>query len=75
MRRSGPCKDCRLNTYNHYRQLAKHPLEGSNVKKLRGSPNRYRLRIGEYRVVYEADQKNRLIKIERVRHRRDAYRR
>ena len=65
----------RTRVHDAVRQLAQNPLEGRSVKKLRGSPNRYRLRVGEYRVIYEADQENRLIKIERVRHRRDAYRR
>ena len=44
-------------------------------KKLRGSQHRYRLRVaGDYRVVYSLFRENRLIKIEFVGHRKDAYR-
>ncbi|MGC1274568.1 MAG: type II toxin-antitoxin system RelE/ParE family toxin [Planctomycetaceae bacterium] len=44
------------------------------VKKLQGSETLYRLRIGDYRVVYEVDDKARRVDINAVRHRRDAYR-
>lgn len=35
----------------------------------------YRLRIGDYRVIYEVDDKARLVRVTRVRHRREVYRR
>jgi mRNA interferase RelE/StbE len=44
------------------------------VRKLRGHPDYYRIRIGAYRVVYQIDDTARLIRITRVRHRREAYR-
>ncbi len=43
-------------------------------KKLRGSDEFYRIRIGDYRVVYNPDRVSAVIRILRVRHRRDAYR-
>jgi mRNA interferase RelE/StbE len=44
-------------------------------KKLKGAENRYRLRVaGEYRLVYSLFRDDRLIKIEFVGHRKDAYR-
>lgn len=35
----------------------------------------YRLRVGDYRVVYEVDDSARVIILTRVRHRREVYRR
>jgi len=46
----------------------------SNCRKLRGSKLSYRIRIGEYRVIYQVDSKNRIVTIFHVRHRQDAYR-
>ena len=34
----------------------------------------YRIRIGDYRVVYFVDKENKKVKITRVRHRKEAYR-
>lgn len=44
------------------------------VVKLKGGDNFYRIRIGDYRVVYIIDDLERIVPIVRVRHRRDAYR-
>lgn len=44
------------------------------VRKLAGHTNLYRIRVGLYRVIYEINDKERLIRVTRVRHRRDAYR-
>ncbi len=43
------------------------------VQKLRMGHNLYRLRVGEYRVVYEIDDTKRAVTVTRVRHRRDVY--
>ncbi len=48
-----------------------HP---KSSKKIRGSQNDWRLRVGDYRVLYEIDNKTKTIKIMRVKHRREAYR-
>jgi mRNA interferase RelE/StbE len=42
--------------------------------KLEGSEQMYRLRVGDYRIIYEIDQANRQITVHHVRHRRDVYR-
>ena len=42
-------------------------------KKLQGGPY-YRLRSGDYRVVYRIESADRLVIITRVRHRKDVYR-
>ena len=46
----------------------------SGSRKLSGSQNDWRIRIGDYRVLYEIDNKARTIKIMRVKHRREVYR-
>ena len=42
--------------------------------KLEGSEDEYRLRVGDYRILYVIDDKARRVTIAHVRHRRDAYR-
>jgi mRNA interferase RelE/StbE len=54
--------------------LANDPYDSSQVKKLKGSPGRFRLRVGDYRVVYSLNEQARVLRVERIRHRRDAYR-
>ena len=43
------------------------------VKKLRGEENKYRIREGKYRILYEVDQKNKTIVIYRIKLRKTAY--
>ena len=43
-------------------------------RKLVGSENSYRLRVGEYRVLYQIDDGNRLISVVAIGHRREVYR-
>ncbi|MBI2038774.1 MAG: type II toxin-antitoxin system RelE/ParE family toxin [Candidatus Niyogibacteria bacterium] len=45
----------------------------ANAKKLHGSPNAWRIRIGDLRVIYEIDDKRREVKIYRIKHRSKAY--
>jgi len=55
------------------RALAENPLpEGS--KKLVGSDLTFRIRIGDYRVVYQFYRERNVIEISRTRHRKDVYR-
>ena len=42
--------------------------------KLVGSKNDWRIRIGDYRVVYEIDDPRKRVRIFRIRHRSDVYR-
>lgn len=53
--------------------LAEDPRP-SGVRKLRGHIGYYRIRVGAYRIVYEIDDDTRLIRVTRIRHRRDVYR-
>ena len=43
-------------------------------EKLAGSEHTYRIRIGDYRVVYEVLVQSRIVVIQRVRNRKDVYR-
>jgi mRNA interferase RelE/StbE len=54
-------------------KLAEEPLPHGS-QKLTGSEHTYRIRVGDYRVIYEALLKSKLIEIQRVRHRKDVYR-
>ena len=43
-------------------------------RKLTGSKSDWRIRIGDYRVIYEIDDKAKAVRVMRVRHRREVYR-
>jgi len=43
-------------------------------KKLRGTDDEYRLRVGDYRVFYTVDDAKKKVTIYHVAHRREAYR-
>jgi mRNA interferase RelE/StbE len=47
----------------------------SQSTKLQGAERLYRLRVGDYRIVYEVDREAKQITVHYVRHRRDVYRR
>ena len=42
--------------------------------KLEGSEDEYRVRVGDYRILYVINDKAKLVTIAHVRHRRDVYR-
>ena len=46
----------------------------AGCKKLAGSEHTYRLRIGDYRVVYDFHDATLIVWVVRIRHRRDVYR-
>lgn len=43
-------------------------------RKLVGSEHTYRVRVGDYRVIYEIQDERLIILVVRIRHRRDVYR-
>ena len=55
------------------KSLAQNP-KPHGTRKIIGSRNDWRIRVGDYRVIYEIDEEGRAIKIMRIRHRREAYR-
>ena len=46
----------------------------SGCRKLVGQGNLWRIRVGDYRVIYETDDGRRTVDISAIRHRSDAYR-
>jgi mRNA interferase RelE/StbE len=46
----------------------------AGCKKLTQARSRWRIRVGDYRVIYTIDDQGRRVDIERIRHRRFAYR-
>ena len=46
---------------------------GQGSEKLEGGKG-YRLRIGDYRVIYTVDKENKIVNVTRVRHRKEVYR-
>ena len=53
--------------------LAENPFP-HGTEKLAGSEHAYRIRLGDYRIVYEVVAELKLIEVQRVRHRKDVYR-
>jgi mRNA interferase RelE/StbE len=53
--------------------LSENPFS-EQTKKLKGAGSTYRLRVGDYRVIYQADLSDKKLVIYYVRHRKDAYR-
>ncbi len=53
--------------------LSNNPFP-SQHRKLHGSESSFRIRIGDYRVIYQVDLEKKIIVIYHVRHRKDAYR-
>ncbi|HEV8660423.1 MAG TPA: type II toxin-antitoxin system RelE/ParE family toxin [Thermoanaerobaculia bacterium] len=50
-----------------------HEPRLSGVKKLRGSAKGWRIRVGDYRVLFEVDDERRVVDVAAVRHRSKAY--
>ena len=53
--------------------LAEEPFP-HGAEKLAGAEHTYRIRVGDYRVVYEVLPSAKIVEIQRVRHRKDVYR-
>lgn len=74
----GPTADCAdkevVRIVAAAQKLAEDPFH-SGSEKLSGSEHAYRIRIGDYRVVYEVFSEPGLVEIQRVAHRKDVYRR
>ena len=45
------------------------------IKKIEGEEELYRLRVGDYRILYQVKEKTLLVLIVRIGHRREVYRR
>lgn len=53
--------------------LALHPRPHGGIK-LEGAEDEYRVRVGDYRILYVIDDTAKRVTIAHVRHRREAYR-
>jgi mRNA interferase RelE/StbE len=63
----------------HDRVIAAMQTLGKNprppgCRKLTGTDNDWRIRVGDYRVIYEIDDAVGVVRVNRVRHRREVYR-
>ena len=54
-------------------KLARNP-HPTGCRKLAGTENDWRIRVGDYRVIYEIADAVREVRVHRVRHRREVYR-
>jgi mRNA interferase RelE/StbE len=69
----------RLSSEIHGRVITAIQALGNNprpvgCRKLVGSKNDWRIRVGDYRVIYEIADAIRIVRVNRVRHRREVYR-
>lgn len=53
--------------------LRDNPRPAQSIK-ISGGENLYRIRVGDYRIVYEIDETSKQVTIHYVRHRREVYR-
>ena len=68
----------KLSKETFYRIIPKIKVLSENPKpagcrKITGSKNDWRIRIGDYRIIYEIDEKEKAVKVMRIRHRREVY--
>ena len=66
-------KQDKSNRLRLYKAIYKLP-NGTDIKKLKGH-NLYRLRVGDYRIIYTVEDTIRLIDIENIDNRGDVYKR
>jgi len=69
----------RLSAKLHDRVIKAMQALGKNLRppgcrKLTGTDNDWRIRVGDYRVIYEIDDDVGVVRVNRVRHRREVYR-
>jgi mRNA interferase RelE/StbE len=55
------------------KDLKKNPRP-PRCHKIAGSKRDWRIRVGNYRILYEIDVKTKVVKVMRVKHRREVYR-
>jgi mRNA interferase RelE/StbE len=57
----------------HLKALSENP-KPSGCRKISGSRSDWRIRIGDYRVIYEVSEQEQVVKVMRIRHRKSVYR-
>ncbi|MBL0173837.1 MAG: type II toxin-antitoxin system RelE/ParE family toxin [Ignavibacteria bacterium] len=63
----------RIRVFRRIELLASDPRP-SRCRKLEGAEDLWRIRVGDYRIIYSVDDEKRIIDINAVRHRSAAYR-
>jgi mRNA interferase RelE/StbE len=54
--------------------LSIHPFsEILRFKKIRGKENHYRIRVGDYRIIYSPQNGSLIVRVVRIGHRKDVY--
>ena len=79
LERSAEKNPARLSSEIHDRIIAAVQALATNprlpgCRKLGGSKYDWRIRVGDYRVIYEIADQIRVVRVNRVRHRREVYR-
>lgn len=69
---AGMQKGLRQRIIDKFEEIARDP-RGTDSKKL--DDRTYRVRVGDYRIVYTVNDKERKVVVTRIRHRREIYRR
>lgn len=65
-------KDVQRSIRSRIDALANHPFP-SDVKKLESEENFYRIRVGDYRIIYQIHKKILLVLLVRIGHRKEVY--
>jgi mRNA interferase RelE/StbE len=55
-------------------EFLRHNPKPAGCKKLKGYKDQWRIRVGDWRVLYIIDDAARLVSVTRIAHRRDVYR-
>ena len=55
----------------HLKALSENP-KPPGCRKITGSKSDWRIRIGDYRIIYEIEARKRVVKVMRIRHRKEA---
>ena len=66
-------RNARFRVAHALRNLANDPRP-VGCRKLTGTKHDWRIRVGDYRVIYEIADRLELVRVYRVRHRREVYR-
>jgi mRNA interferase RelE/StbE len=67
-------KDVQKSIRSRIDALAKNPFP-SDMKKLESEENFYRIKVGDYRIIYQTHKKILLVLVVRIGHRKEVYRR
>ncbi len=65
----------KIRIFKKIEELGSSPFEMKNVKKLVEFDISFRLRVGNYRILFERDDSIHIIDIIDIRHRKESYRR